>query len=202
MHDPFDSHAGGLWLVGPSDDYSLVHPLRRSGQAIGRSPLCELRINDKSVSRRHAEIRYGHGLWVLRDLGSKNGTFVNGERVERAVLESCSHLRFGSVELRVVDPQREATLLSGLAVPSTVEGAEQFEGPSANGEPEVSPAQRRVLQLLLTGRSEKEIAKELHVSRHTVHNHISAIYATFAVHSRAELLVSLFATSPDVGQDR
>src|SRR6266545_4416117 len=56
----------------------------RPGQPflIGRDPGCQLRVDDPKVSRRHAEVAWTEGGWVLRDLGSSNGTYLDGERVE------------------------------------------------------------------------------------------------------------------------
>jgi putative nucleotidyltransferase with HDIG domain len=48
---------------------------------IGRSPHVEVSLTDSSVSRRHAEITVSEEGWVVRDLGSRNGTFLNGIRV-------------------------------------------------------------------------------------------------------------------------
>jgi hypothetical protein len=58
-------------------------PLRLEGTtvAIGRHPDCELNLRMDDVSRRHAEVRYEGGHYQVCDLGSTNGTFVNGERV-------------------------------------------------------------------------------------------------------------------------
>lgn len=56
----------------------------------------------------------------------------------------------------------------------------------------VSPAQHRVLELLLTGMTEPEIAAKIDRSRHTVHDHTKAIYASLGVRSRVELVL-LFA---------
>jgi DNA-binding CsgD family transcriptional regulator len=55
----------------------------------------------------------------------------------------------------------------------------------------LSPCQRRVLDLILHGLPEKKIAVRIHISQHTVHNHLRAIYRTLGVHSRSELLVRL-----------
>lgn len=49
---------------------------------LGRDPRCDVVIPNRQISRRHARVfRQGEGIWV-EDLGSKNGTFINGERVE------------------------------------------------------------------------------------------------------------------------
>src|SRR5437588_11804501 len=55
----------------------------------------------------------------------------------------------------------------------------------------MTEAQRRVFNLLLSGKKEKNIARTLELSPHTVHNHVRAIFKLFAVHSRAELLAHL-----------
>ena len=53
---------------------------------IGRSPDAALTLNDRWVSRNHCQIEEINGQIVLRDLGSKHGTFVNGQRVTEARL--------------------------------------------------------------------------------------------------------------------
>jgi hypothetical protein len=56
--------------------------LPASGQiTLGRSAECDCLLSDPSVSRRHAELRRDGDRWLLRDLGSRNGTRVNGLRV-------------------------------------------------------------------------------------------------------------------------
>ena len=51
---------------------------------IGRHSSCELSLRRDDISRNHAEVRFETDRFVLRDLGSTNGTFVNGQRVEGA----------------------------------------------------------------------------------------------------------------------
>ncbi|OIK06207.1 DUF1707 and FHA domain-containing protein [Streptomyces monashensis] len=58
-----------------------THPLR-----IGRDPANGLRLNHETVSRVHAELFRQGEMWVLRDLGSTNGTTVNGRRVTGAIV--------------------------------------------------------------------------------------------------------------------
>ncbi len=48
---------------------------------VGRLSECTIPLNDQNVSRRHAEIRPGRGAYVVTDLGSTNGTMVNGARI-------------------------------------------------------------------------------------------------------------------------
>jgi len=57
-----------------------------AGATVGRSRQCEIVIEDPNVSRRHAEIRPGaSGGWVLADLGSTNGSSLNGQRIDHPV---------------------------------------------------------------------------------------------------------------------
>ena len=67
---------------------------------IGRQPGAYLLIDHDSVSRRHAEISYANGQYVLRDVGSANGTFANDVRLESGsahILKPGDRLRFGKV---------------------------------------------------------------------------------------------------------
>ncbi|HET9384849.1 MAG TPA: FHA domain-containing protein, partial [Gemmatimonadales bacterium] len=55
--------------------------LDRSLMTIGRAADCDVRLTDAEISRDHAEIEQVHGRFVVRDRGSKFGTFVNGQQV-------------------------------------------------------------------------------------------------------------------------
>jgi ABC-type multidrug transport system ATPase subunit len=66
---------------------------------IGRSTDCDIVLADLLVSRRHAEIHQSGGVHRLIDLGSTNGTFHNGQRVNRAVLQPGDWVSIGHVEL-------------------------------------------------------------------------------------------------------
>jgi len=64
---------------------------------IGRTQDCDLRISDMSVSRRHAELTRGEDGWLLSDLGSHNGTRINGWLVREPVpLRPGDMVQFGS----------------------------------------------------------------------------------------------------------
>jgi hypothetical protein len=83
-------------LVVDGGDVALERCLR-----IGRSASCDLVLPDDSVSRRHAEIALRGGVCVVRDLGSCNGTYVNGRAVTRARLRRGDELMLGETVLRL-----------------------------------------------------------------------------------------------------
>lgn len=58
-----------------------VYPLEGDQLSIGRDSSNEVAINDAEISRRHARLTFQGGKYVLEDLGSTNGTFVNGQRL-------------------------------------------------------------------------------------------------------------------------
>lgn len=67
---------------------------------IGRQSTNDIPLPDRTVSKRHAVIGRVRGQAVVKDLGSRNGTFVNGQKVEKAILASGDRLKVGSVALR------------------------------------------------------------------------------------------------------
>lgn len=68
----------------------------RATVVLGRSRECELRLPDTDTSRRHAKIVCAGGDFVLHDLASTNGTFVNGERVEQHRLRAGDRIQIGA----------------------------------------------------------------------------------------------------------
>lgn len=93
---------------------TLVHlptglrlPLR-AVHVVGRAPACDLHIGASEVSAQHAALRWNGDRWTVRDLGSRNGTFVDGHRLElgqEAPLARDAGIAFGraSVVFRLVD---------------------------------------------------------------------------------------------------
>jgi hypothetical protein len=67
--------------------------------AIGRDPQSDVVLDDRRVSRKHAEIRLRLGRYTLYDLQSTNGTYVNGRRVAEIVLSDGDRIAIGGVEL-------------------------------------------------------------------------------------------------------
>ncbi|HVV38685.1 MAG TPA: DUF3662 and FHA domain-containing protein [Acidimicrobiales bacterium] len=67
---------------------------------IGRSPESDLKLTDATVSRRHAQIVRDGDAWFVRDLGSSNGTKVNGVGITDHMLEDGDEIKVGAVTLR------------------------------------------------------------------------------------------------------
>jgi ABC-type multidrug transport system ATPase subunit len=63
---------------------------------IGRDPNCEIFIDSLSVSRKHAKLSEHKGSWKIEDLGSQNGTFVNGERIKERDLVVGDQIKIGT----------------------------------------------------------------------------------------------------------
>jgi len=66
---------------------------------IGRSPECDVFLDDVTVSRRHSQIERNGERFTIEDLGSLNGTFVNRRRIESAELEDDDELQIGKYRL-------------------------------------------------------------------------------------------------------
>jgi len=88
-------------LVGsltPDDRPESVYPLLDSECVIGRAPDCAISVNDGSISSRHARVTRSPEGFSIEDLQSRNGTFVNGERVDKPrLLADGDVVRLGKV---------------------------------------------------------------------------------------------------------
>lgn len=80
----------------PGESIALGHY-----ETIGRSSENSIQLDDSFVSGQHAELSFSHGQWRLRDLGSRNGTWVNGQRIAGpTILTSGDSVQFGRMQLR------------------------------------------------------------------------------------------------------
>ncbi len=91
------------------------HEIELSGTVavLGRDPSCDLVLNDAKCSRRHAVLEAGPQGLAIRDAGSANGIFVNGDKVERASLKDGDVVRLGEVILKVLPEEIPGTLVMG-----------------------------------------------------------------------------------------
>lgn len=86
-----------LFLTGPLVGKLLM--LENGESVIGRGKECTILVNDNRVSRQHVSIAVKGDKAVLRDMGSTNGTFVNGRRVEEKTLKSGDKIQISSATI-------------------------------------------------------------------------------------------------------
>jgi len=91
-------------LNGATEGAALVLPPAPSSVVIGRGEACDLQLPDADASREHATITRDHRGVRVRDLGSKNGMFVNGRATRDAGLRDRDELQIGATVLSFEDP--------------------------------------------------------------------------------------------------
>lgn len=82
-------------LVVQGSDQGTRFPVNEQPVTVGRGVRNEIRLLDTEVSRRHATCKWHEGQFVVEDLKSSNGTFVNGRKISRKVLKNGDQLRIG-----------------------------------------------------------------------------------------------------------
>ena len=98
-------HGGGFTLMVASGARRGLHwPVAEAVEA-GRNPDAAIFLDDVTVSRHHALFTIEEGRLVVRDLGSTNGTYVNGERCDEAELSVGDQLYIGRFHLVVATDQ-------------------------------------------------------------------------------------------------
>lgn len=96
-----EAPAGPLaWFILKSPPHVGKEFRLQTVTTVGRDPaLNDIVLQDPAVSRQHAKVKLEEGHFVIYDLASENGTFVNGEKVLRQVLKDKDLLRFGQTEV-------------------------------------------------------------------------------------------------------
>jgi transcriptional regulator with PAS, ATPase and Fis domain len=165
----------GLVLLYAEELESLpaVWQLTRQRSVIGRDEGAEIRIVANAVSRTHAEISWERGSWVLRDLGSRNGTFVDGRLVRAAELEPSNEIRVGDCIVKFVD--RHAEVFAPYRIDGAMLGGAQRRGKSADelvggyqmdriacDIARIAPTELSVMLLGESGTGKEVVARELH----------------------------------------
>lgn len=88
-----------------------------ASHVVGRAPTSDIPVIDPTISRKHAEVDCQGGIVTVRDLGSSNGTFLNGARVESATVNTGDTVTFGKVGFRLVQAAAPAPTASSPAAP-------------------------------------------------------------------------------------
>jgi len=168
-----------VWAGGRQE---LV-PLEGERVTVGRAETNDVIIAEERVSRLHAAFERVAGEWLVRDLGSRNGTFVDGDRV---------------LATRPVRPGQEIRI-GETALFLRREGATVTREPTVadKAPPALTPREREVLLALcrpaFSGSpftepaSVKEIAKELFITEAAVKQHLGNMYDKFGLHDESEV---------------
>jgi serine phosphatase RsbU (regulator of sigma subunit)/pSer/pThr/pTyr-binding forkhead associated (FHA) protein len=110
-----------LLKVTPAEGEPFDHPVEEESLTIGRSTRCDVAIADRFLSRQHARLYRVDDAWFIEDQGSRNGTFVNGRRIDDSASVNPGDVIALSASLIKVQRGETATVGSGATtdVPST-----------------------------------------------------------------------------------
>jgi hypothetical protein len=96
--EPAAASAAASLDVNEGGDHRTV-PLKGEVVTIGRLPDCDVVLKDKAASRHHAQIKAKDGHFTLTDLGSTNGTRLNGQTIQSRLLEDGDRISIGATNL-------------------------------------------------------------------------------------------------------
>lgn len=92
-----------ITLVAQTSGEARAHHFRGLQVLIGRDLACDLRLEDKTISARHARLSYRLNQWWVEDLRSRNGTFLNQVQVDDPlVVATGDHLRVGGLVFEIL----------------------------------------------------------------------------------------------------
>lgn len=94
-----ESTAFAMLVVKRGPNAGSRFPLHQAVASAGRDPRSDIFLDEVTVSRRHAEFRSEHGELRVVDIGSLNGTYVNGQPIDSAVLIDGDEIQMGKFRL-------------------------------------------------------------------------------------------------------
>ncbi len=90
--------------ITSADGESFNHPIKGDSLIIGRAEISDLKLHDRFLSRRHTRLYREGGVWMIEDLGSRNGTWLNAEKIESpSALQNGDFIRISSSSIVVHD---------------------------------------------------------------------------------------------------
>lgn len=164
------SHAGTARLAARG-------PTVRIGRAADNDVVLS---NEPTISRHHAELRRADDGWAICDVGSHNGTHVNGRRLASGVAQPINDrdvVMVGGATLRLLSDLAG----DGLTVEDVNAGAAHLQLGA------LSAREQEVLSLVAAGLTDDQVATQLYISVKTVHSHLDRIRDKTGVRRRADL---------------
>lgn len=107
------------------------HELRRGTTVVGRGSDSDIRITDSAASRRHLEIIWDGQAGIARDLGSTNGSKIQGSRFREAALTPGTVITIGQAQLRFELVPDRASRKGGAAAPAPRDTSSPGSGSAA-----------------------------------------------------------------------
>jgi pSer/pThr/pTyr-binding forkhead associated (FHA) protein len=149
--------------------------LVKQSASIGRDVTNDVVVlNDSKVSRLHAELQFRDGRWLLLDLGSRNGTIVNGRRVRQHPLKGGDRIECGE----------NTFVFIAIDDPNVTETSEAVRG----GVFRLSRREREVVDLVAEGLTDREIGERLFISASTVRSHLDRVSEKTGFRRRVDLI--------------
>ena len=167
------AEVAGVEIVGGLATGQFI-ALGEGAHLIGRVDDAAIQLADEGVSRKHAELRIdGEGQAHVRDLESRNGTYLNGEKVRSATVQVGDRIQIGSA--------------AALRFVFRVEEPKSAQGKALGEDVLLSPREREVAVLVAQGSTNAEIAEALGISPKTVSTHLGNIFERLGINKRAQL---------------
>ena len=156
---------------------------------LGRDAACEIRLNDESVSRRHASLRVEADTVELTDQGSRNGIRVNGERMHgRLKLHVGDRIQIGIFELELTE------LGLDQSIPGATKPMPKVPKTGSDSLVLLSRREREVFERLAKGQTQRVVAEELGLSVKTVETYRARIKDKLGLQTRADLVALALKT--------
>lgn len=116
--------ASSGWAIRPNHSAlaNKVYPIN-GDTVLGRATECDLSFSVTHLSRKHAQLSIVNGQLMVKDLGSANGTFVNGQQVQEARLNKGDELRLDTLSFTVIGPGGDADKTTVRAAVSPIAAA-------------------------------------------------------------------------------
>jgi predicted component of type VI protein secretion system len=156
--------------ISPSQGTPFELPVDRDEMVIGRSMSSDVAINDRFLSRHHARLRRAGKVWLIEDLGSRNGTFVNGVRADApTTVKAGDIITMSASVIRIFEegaPRPAGRPLDHLAEPSLLRPASELLSmstalPSAVEDPTGSSVRRQAERLRILNEVHQALAESI-----------------------------------------